>query len=151
MIPIEHKEAKYINPLARFVTIEAIALLLKVNITQIKYIRCWARVVLVVGVKFSKFVSYADLPPIIAAEVPNTADIIRWRKRWNKNTRQAPQFWLEFYQQKFEQALNISQLYDWGQIIGVIKFGLSLVTVLKLRHFYSDTKAKLENGLLMAA
>ncbi len=81
MIPTEQAEAKYINPLARFVTIEAIALLLKVTITQIKYIRCWARVVLVVGVKFSRFVSYADLPPIIAAEAPNTADIIRWRKR----------------------------------------------------------------------
>ena len=152
MIPIEHKEAKYINPLARFVTIEAIALLLKVNITQIKYIRWWARVVLVVGVKFSKFVSYADLPPIIAAEVPNTADIIRWRKRWNKNTRQAPQFWLEFYKQKFEQAVNVSQVYAWGQIVGVVKFGLSLVTVQKLRHFYSDIKAKLENvSLIMAA
>ena len=108
MIPIEHKEAKYINPLVRFVTEEAIALLLKVDITQIRDIRCWARVVLVVGVKFSRFVSYADLPPIIAAEAPNTADIIRWRKRWNKNTHQAPQFWLEFYKQKFEQALNVS-------------------------------------------
>ena len=150
MIPIEHKEAKYINPLARFVTVEAIALLLKVDITQIKYIRCWARVVLVVGVKFSRFVSYADLPPI-AAEAPNTADIIRWRKRWNKNTRQAPQFWLDFYKQKFEQAVNVSQLYAWRQIVGVIKLGLSLVTVQKLRHFYSDTKAKLENVLLIAA
>ncbi len=151
MIPTEQAEAKYINPLTRFVTIEAISLLLKVDITQIKYIRCWARVVLVVGVKFSRFVSYADLPPILAAEAPNTADIIRWRKRWNKNTRGVPQFWLEFYKQKFEQALDISQLYNWGQIIGVIKFGLSLVTVQKLRHFYSDTKAKLENVLLMAA
>ena len=151
MIPIEHKEAKYINPLARFVTIAAIALLLKVDITQIKYIRCWARVVLVVGVKFSRFVSYADLPPILAAEAPNTADIIRGRKRWIKNTHQAPQFWLNFYKQKFEQAVNVSQLYAWGQLVGLIKFGLSLVTVQKLRHFYSDTKAKLENVLLMAA
>ncbi|MBA2749617.1 MAG: hypothetical protein H0U45_12990 [Tatlockia sp.] len=148
MIPTEQAEAKYINPLARFVTIEEVALLLKVDITQIKYIRCWARVV---GVRFSRFVSYADLPPIIAAEAPHTADIIRWRKRWNKNTHGASQFWLEFYKQKFEQALNVSQLHDWGQIIGVIKFGLSLVTVQKLRHFYSDTKAKLENVLLMAA
>lgn len=86
MIPIESKEAKYLNPLARFVTVEAIALLLKVDVTQIKAIRCWARVVLVVGVKFSRFVSYADLPPILAVEVPNTADFIRWRKRWQKNT-----------------------------------------------------------------
>jgi hypothetical protein len=151
MIPTEHKEAKYINLLARFVTIEAIALLLKVDIAQIKYIRCWARVVLVVGVKLSRFVSYADLPPIVAVEAPNTADIIRWRSRWNKNTRQAPQFWLEFYKQKFEQSVSVCQLHNWGRIVGLIKFGLSLVTVQKLRHFYSATKAKLENVSLMAA
>ncbi len=56
MIPIEDKEAKYIHPLARFVTAEAIALLLKVDMNQIKVIRCWARVVLVVGKGFSRFV-----------------------------------------------------------------------------------------------
>jgi hypothetical protein len=108
MIPIESKEAKYIHPLARFVTTEAIALLLKVDVSQIKAIRCWARVVLVVGKGFSRFVSYVDLPPIIAVQVPNTADVVRWRKRWQKNTRQAPQFWLEFYKQKFELKCNNS-------------------------------------------
>ena len=151
MIPIEPKEAKYIHPLARFVTVEAIALLLKVGVTQIKYIRCWARVVLVVGIKFSRFISYADLPPIIAVEVPNTADIIWWHKRWRKNNQQAPQFWLEFYKQKFEQSVSVSQLYAWGQIVGAVKFGLSPVTLQQLRHFYSCTKAKTENTLLMAA
>lgn len=151
MIPIEHEEAKYLNPLARFVTVEAIVLLLKVDITQIKAIRCWARVVLVVGEKFSRFVSYADLPPIVAVEVPNTADIIRWRKRWQKNTRQAPQFWLEFYKRKFEQAVGAAQLHDWGQIVGAIKFGLSLVTIQQLRHFYSAAKAKIADLSLMAA
>ncbi len=151
MIPIEPAEAKYINPLARFVTTEAIALLLKVDITQIKDIRCWARVVLVVGKGFSKFVSYADLPPILTAEAPNNADIMRWRKRWQKHNQQTPKFWLEFYKQKFEQAVNVSQLYAWGQIVGVIKFGLSLVTVQKLRHSYSAAKAKLADLSLMAA
>lgn len=151
MIPIESKEAKYLNPLARFVTAEAIALLLKVDVSQIKAIRCWARVVLVVGKEFSRFVSYADLPPIIAVGVPNTADVIRWRKRWRKNTRQAPQFWLEFYKQKFEQADSASQLCEWGQIVGFIEFGLSPVTLQQLRCFYSVAKAKLENVSLIAA
>ncbi len=151
MIPIEPEEAKYINPLGRFVTAEAIALLLKVDIAQIKDIRCWARVILVVGKEFSKFVSYADLPPILSAETPNNADFLRWRKRWRENSNHAPQFWLEFYKQKFKQAINISQLYNWGQIIGAIKFGLSPVTLQQLRCFYSVAKAKLENISLMAA
>ncbi|WP_009631416.1 hypothetical protein [Synechocystis sp. PCC 7509] len=134
-IPTEHKEAKYINPLERFVTVEAIALLLKVDAAQIKYIRCWARVVLVVGVRFSRFVSYADLPPIVAVEAPNTADIIRWRSRWNKNTRQAPQFWLEFYKQKFEQSVSVYQLYNWGKIVGLIKVWLIARNTAKIEAF----------------
>lgn len=151
MIPIEKTEAKYIHPLARFVTPKAIALLLKVDIIQIKDIRCWPRMVLVVGRGFSKFVSYADLPPILTAEAPNNADIIRWRKRWRKNNQQVPQFWLEFYKQKFEEAVSVSQLCAWGQIVGVIKFGLSLVMLQQLRHFYSTSKIELADLSLMAA
>lgn len=151
MIPILEAEAKYIHPLARFVTKEAIALLLKVDISQIREIRCWARVILVVGERLSKFVSYTDLPPILAVEPPNNADIIRWRKRWQKNKRQAPQFWVEFYEQKFEQALSAARLQDWGQTISMIKFAFSLAGLQQLRHFYSTAKSKLENLLIIAA
>ena len=52
-----------------------------------------------------------------------------------KNTRQAPQFWLEFYKQKFEQGVSASQLHAWGQIVGLIKFGLLPVTLQQLRFF----------------
>ncbi len=62
--------------------------------------------VLVVGKGFSRFVSYADLPPILVVEAPNTADVIRWRKRWQKNTRQASQ--------QFEQAVSASQTVGLG-------------------------------------
>jgi hypothetical protein len=151
MIPTEHKEAKYVHPLARFVTAEAIALLLKVDVTQIKHIRCWARVVLVVGKRFSRFVIYADLPPILTAKAPNNADIIRWRKRWRKNNQQAPQFWLEFYEQKFAEAVSESQLHAWGQIVGAIKFDLSLGTLQQLRHFYSLSKDKIADLSLIVA
>lgn len=151
MIPTPGAEAKYIHPLARFVTKEAIALLLKVDISQIREIRCWARVILVVGERLSKFVSYADLPPILAVEPPNNADIIRWRKRWQKNKRQAPQFWIEFYKQKFEQALSVAGLQDWGQTISMIKFAFSPAALQQLRHFYSTAKSKLENLSVIAA
>lgn len=151
MIPTLESEAKYIHPLARFVTKEAIALLLKVDISKIREIRCWARVILVVGERLSKFVSYADLPPILAKEAPNNTDIIRWRKRWQKHNRQAPQFWVEFYQQKFERAITINQLQAWGRIIGKIKFAFSSAALQQLRDCYSQSKARLENLLAIAA
>jgi len=151
MIPTLETEAKYIHPLARFVTPEAIALLLKVDISQIREIRCWARVILVVGERLSRFVSYADLPPILAVEPPNNADIIRWRKRWQKNKSQAPQFWVEFYQQNFEQAISVTQLQNWGQTISSIKFAFSPAALQQLRQFYRTAKSNLENLSVMAA
>lgn len=151
MIPTQQPEAKYIHPLARFVTKEAIALLLKIDITKIKEVRCWARVILVIGERLSRFVSYADLPPILTSELPNKADIVRWRKRWQKNNRQAPQFWLEFYEQKFTRAISIDQLRAWGQIIGIMKFGFSPAGLQQLRYCYSQNKARLESLLQIAA
>ena len=70
MISTPQAKAKTVHPLARFVTIEASALLLKVEAAQIKDIRCWPNVILVVGIGLSKFVSYADLPPILGVK-PN--------------------------------------------------------------------------------
>lgn len=151
MIPTLETEAKSIHPLARFVTKEAIALLLKLDISQIREIRCWARVILVVGEKLSKFVSYADLPPILAVKPPNTADIIRWRKRWQKNKRQAPEFWVKFYQQKFEQAITVAGLQDWGQAISMIKFAFSPAAFQQLRYFYCTAKSNLASLSVIAA
>ncbi|MEG4166959.1 MULTISPECIES: hypothetical protein [unclassified Microcoleus] len=98
MIPKQNSEAKQINPLARFVTKEAVAKVLKVKPEQIRDIRCWAYVIQVVGVGISRFVSYGDMPPILGVEPPTLQDCIRWRKRWRSSQHRAPIFWVDFYQ-----------------------------------------------------
>lgn len=56
--------------LTRFVSKKAIATLLKVKPEDITEIRRWALVIQVVGKGFSRFVSYADLPPIALSPSP---------------------------------------------------------------------------------
>src|SRR4028119_1045885 len=115
MISIPEPGARAVHPLARFVTKEAIALLLNLKPHEIYRIDCWRYVIHVVGKGVSTFVSYADLPPILSVELPTHQDFIWWRKRWKRKL-QAPEFWVEFYKQKFWQAVSIAQLYKWGQI-----------------------------------
>jgi hypothetical protein len=74
-----------VNPLIRFVTEESVALLLKIPVSEIKDIRCWRHVILVIAKHLVRFVSYADLPPVVEAEPPNNQDFMTWRKRWKKN------------------------------------------------------------------
>jgi hypothetical protein len=142
MISTQQTESKHIHPLARFVTKEAIALLLNIEVQQIKDIHCWPHVILVVAQGLSKFVSYADLPPILGVEAPTNRDFICWRKRWKKNkNKQAPDFWLNFYAQKFCQSCSIAELYTWGQLVGVIKSALSEKAVQALRKIYANQRA----------
>lgn len=149
MISTTSAPAKRLHPLARFVTSEAIALLLNVEASRIKEIRCWANVILVVGKGISKFVSYADLPPILSVEAPNHQDFVCWRKRWQKNMkRQAPDFWVNFYAQKFGQSSSQEELYGWGQLVSAIKFGLPKAAVQALRNNYAQARYYLEQCLV---
>jgi len=145
MISTQQAESTPVHPLARFVTKEAIALLLQIEPKQIKDIRCWPNVILVVAEELSKFVSYADLPPTLGAEPPANLDFACWRKRWQKlKKKQAPDFWLKFYTQKFRQTHSVAELYRWGQLVGVIKFALSEKMVQALRSIYLEEKYCLE-------
>ena len=94
------------------------------------------------GKGVSTFVSYADIPPIVGVESPNNQDILCWRKRWKKTKNKAPGFWLEFYAQKFRKAPYLEDLYAWGELVGVIKFGLSEAAVQWLRSLYTQEKEK---------
>lgn len=133
-----------IHPLARFVTKEAIALLLNLKLEEIYRIDCWRYVIHIVGKGVSTFISYADLPPILGVEIPAKRDFACWRKRWKKNEKkQAPDFWLEFYQQKFQQAFSVTELHTWGQLVSVIKVALSSAAVQALRSVYLDVKSSL--------
>ncbi len=140
MILTPQAEAKSIHPLARFVTPEAIALLLKLKPEDIYKIDCWRHVIHVVGKGLSTFVSYADLPPILGVESPGERDFIHWRNRWQQQNKQAPEFWVEFYKHKFRQALSIVELYNWGRIVGVIKLVLSPVALQELQTVYLEVK-----------
>lgn len=147
MISTPQTKATPVHPLARFVTKEAIALLLKVPADKIKEIRCWPNVILVVGEGLSKFVSYADLPPILGVEPPTNRDFVYWRKRWKTlKTKQAPDFWLRFYANRFGQSQSVAELYQWGQLVGVIKLALSEKAVQALRSIYAEEKYCLENA-----
>ncbi|MGL4620551.1 hypothetical protein [Chroococcidiopsis sp.] len=136
MIATQTTEAKSNHPLARFVTREAIALCLNLQPEQIYKIDCWRYVIHVVGKGVSTFISYADLPPIIGVEPPTNKDFWRWRKRFAKQNKQAPQFWREFYQQKLQQAASQTELNNWKQILQVIQHILpsEIVAISRTTH-----------------
>ncbi|GAB1537879.1 hypothetical protein NUACC21_05340 [Scytonema sp. NUACC21] len=63
-------EQQSTHTLAKFVTVEAVALRLNIEATRIKEIRLWNHVILVVAQGLSRFVSYADIPPILDTASP---------------------------------------------------------------------------------
>lgn len=140
MVALIKHEATNPHPMARFATVEALALLLNVTVEQIEEIRYWASSILVIGEKFSKFVSYADLPPVLGVSPPDSADYLRWRKRWKSNKDQAPPFWLAFYKEKFELANSLAELYIWGQLVSVFKHALSHEGLESLREAYRNAR-----------
>ncbi len=145
MISGSQPESRVVHRLARFVTKEAIALLLNLKPHEIYRIDCWRYVIHVVGKGVSTFVSYADLPPILGVEPPTTKDFLSWRKRWKKNKYKAPKFWIEFYAQKFRTVPTLREMYNWGELVGVIKSVLSEATVELLRGVYVQEKSSMEN------
>ena len=140
MLSTLEPRARAVHPLARFVTKEAISLFLNLKSEQIYRIDCWRYVIHVVGKGVSKFVSYADIPPILGVEQPKPEDIVCWRKRWKQNKYKAPKFWAEFYKQKFKLASSLPEMYQWGELVRVIKFALSEATVQLLRDVYTEER-----------
>jgi len=127
------------HALLRFVTQETVAFLFAIEVEQIYRIECWQHVVYVHAEGVSRFVSYADFPPVIAKEKPQKKDFIYWRKRWVKKTktRKAPEFWVKFYTQKFVEARSIEQLKEWGNLIAIVKFVFEQVNIDRLRENYA--------------
>jgi hypothetical protein len=138
-------ESRAVHHLARFVSKEAIALLLNLKPHEIYRIDCWRYVIHVVGKGVSTFVSYADLPPILGVEPPNPKDFLTWRKRWKKNKTKAPNFWTQFYAQKFRTVATLREMYNWGELVGAIKSVLSEAAVECLRSVYVREKHAMKN------
>ncbi|MGL5058860.1 MAG: hypothetical protein ACRC62_02675, partial [Microcoleus sp.] len=78
---ILHKSS-VLHPLARFVTEETVALMFNIAVDDIYRIECCRYMVYVHAKSISRFVSYADFPPILEAESPKLQDFGRWYKRW---------------------------------------------------------------------
>ena len=141
MIAIIKQESKDIHPLARFVTVEAVALLLRIEANSIKEIRLWGHMILVVANNLSRFVSYADFPPILGVNPPQTKDFTIWRKRWRTlKTNFAPDFWLLFYSHKFGYSNSLAELRTWGELIASFKFALSQTGLQTLRILYAEER-----------
>lgn len=138
---IIHKSA-VIHPLARFVTEETVALLFNIEPEQIYRIECCRHMVYVHGQGVSRFVSYADFPPILGVEPPLAHDFVQWRKRWRKRweSNQAPEFWQEFYAYQFKHADSEPKLLEWGKLVNLVKSGLSEKALQQLRDVYSEEK-----------
>ncbi|MBD2570257.1 hypothetical protein [Anabaena lutea] len=144
---IVHKSST-LHQLTRFVTEDAVCVMFKINFEDIYKVECWRYVVYVHGKGLSKFVSYADFPPIISVDSPTTSDCIKWRKRWRKYSnytqrKHAPSWWGVFFTRQFCEASSESVLYSWGQLIALIKFAFSEETLQELRRSYCQEKALL--------
>ena len=143
---INHKSG-VLHPLVRFVTEETVALLFNLAPDEIYRIDCWRHVVYVHGKGVSKFVSYADFPPILGVEAPTHSDFVRWRKRWKNhwNSKLAPEFWKQFYLHQFKQAATEANLLAWGKLVAVVKLALSESVVEQLRDAYRYEKNLWDN------
>ncbi len=112
---------------------------------DIYVVECWRYVVYVHGKGLSKFVSYADFPPIIGVAPPTASEIAKWRRRWLKQhnfvrSNQAPRWWAQFFAIQFKQSMCETVLYDWGKLIRLIKFAFNEEILQQLRNSYRQNK-----------
>ncbi|MGB8688895.1 MAG: hypothetical protein WCD53_16375, partial [Microcoleus sp.] len=91
-------------------------------------------------------VSYADFPPVLGVESPSGLDFGYWKRRMaSLKERYAPDFWVDFYGDKFREAVSVSELLEWGELVGVVKWMLSAIGLESLRKVYAQEKSLLEN------
>jgi len=127
--------------ISRFVTEEAVTIMFNINFEDIYVVECWRYIVYVHAKGVSKFVSYADFPPIVGVEPPTAADFIKWRKRWKKQNEpgqrsKAPELWVKFLKNEFWQAPSEAVLYTWGKLVALIKFAFNEQRLQELRDSY---------------
>ena len=138
---ILHK-SPILHPLARFVTEETVALLFNIAVDDIYRIECCRYMVYVHGKSISRFVSYADFPPIVEVNEPALQDFGRWYKRWKSKL--APVFWTRFYTHKFKEAVSVDSLLEWGILVAKVKSAISGARLQQLRDVYAAEKDLME-------
>lgn len=150
MISTPQSSSQPLHRLARFVTEEAAAMMFNLEQEEIYLVERWAHVVYVHGKGVSKFVSYADFPPILRVAPPTGKDFAFWRRRWKmrqqaEQKKQAPKFWAKFFAHQFYHAPSVPVLFNWGKLVGLIKFAFGEATLQTLRESYRSEKWTLEN------
>ena len=138
---ILHK-SPILHPLARFVTEETVALLFDIAADDIYRIECCRYMVYVHAKGISRFVSYADFPPIIEVRPIALQDFGRWYKRWKSKL--APAFWTKFYTRKFKDAVSVDSLLEWGMLVAKLKSAISGAALQQLRDVYAAEKDLME-------
>ncbi len=139
---IIHK-SPILHPLARFVTEETVALLFNIAVDDIYRIECCRYMVYLHAKHISRFVSYADFPPIVEVNEPALQDFGRWYKRWKSKL--APTFWTKFYTHKFRDAVSVDSLLEWGMLVAKVKSAMSGAALQQLRDVYTQEKDLMEN------
>ena len=138
---IIHK-SPILHPLARFVTEDTVAMLFNISVDDIYRIECCRYMVYVHAKGISRFVSYADFPPIIEVRPIALQDFGRWYKRWK--TKLAPAFWTKFYTHKFKEAVSVDSLLEWGMLVAKLKSAISGAALQQLRDVYAAEKDLME-------
>ena len=139
---IIHK-SPILHPLARFVTEETVALLFNIAVDDIYRIECCRYMVYVHAKGISRFVSYADFPPIVGVNAIALQDFGRWYKRCKSKL--APLFWTKFYTHKFKDAVSVDRLLEWGLLVAKVKSAMSGAALQLLRDVYAAEKDLMEN------
>ena len=155
MLSARHLSSQPLHRLARFVNKQAAALMFNLDENEIYRVERWAHIVYVYGKGVSKFISYADFPPIVGVATPTSQDFVYWRRRWKKRQqaaqkKQAPAFWVQFFAHQFYNAPSVPALYRWGKLIGAIKFAFAEATLQRLREAFSSENAR-RNAIVLAA
>lgn len=138
---IIHKSS-VVNPRSRFVTEETVALLFNISPELIYRIECCHNMVYVHAKGLSRFVSYADFPPIVEVNPATPRDYLGWYKRWKRT--QAPAFWTKFYTYNFKEAVSVDSLFQWGVLVGTVKSVISATALQQLRDVYAEEKDLME-------
>ena len=145
MLSTSQPNSNPLHRLARFVTEKAAAMMFDLEAKDIYLVERWANIVYVHGKGVSRFVSYADFPPTVEVALPTDKDFSLWRRRWKKRQqaeqkKQAPPFWVQFFAQQFHHAPSMPELYNWGNLVGLIKFAFGEATLQQLREIYRQEK-----------
>ncbi|MEG3846563.1 hypothetical protein QT972_14125 [Microcoleus sp. herbarium7] len=90
--------------------------------------------------------SYADFPPVVGVESPSGLDFGYWKRRMaSRKQRSAPDFWVDFYADRFQKAVSVAELLEWGELVGAVKFMLGAIGLESLRKVYAQEKYLLEH------